>query len=311
MKTRTFTPSFYLANKDMYFSINTKITIGRSAGDIVLEEDEMLSSVHCELQPRLLEVFIKDLNSTNGTFVNEQKIFPTTEVKLKVGDQVKIGSSVYTLFDDIKEAKKLQPGRNRRKNPRPKNYYGFSNFVTFFAASKPYHILYVALLILTILSFALNLKLDVILPDHLQFISKMYSEQILHSGIRTVFMVYFLSLIHGLTMQLYFNRNPLRKIFSLVVFGAGIFMLADFAYGPLGGIKMYAVERKEVEELKPGEKAIVYLRKLTDHKSNLKRGQKEVAKLVREEDKKFLADDYEKLMKKLDSEINKVGKLLK
>lgn len=311
MKTRTFTPTFYLANKEFLFTITSNTTIGRSSGDIVLEEDEMLSSVHCEFIPRLLEFFVKDLNSTNGTFVNEQKIFPVTEVKIKVGDKVKFGNGVYTVFDNLNEAKKVLPGRERRKNPRPDNYYGLKNFVTFYAATKPYQAMYVGVLMLTIISFAINLDLGVTVPSHLEFISRLYAEQIVNTGIRTILFVYLISIAHALIMQLYFNRNPLRKIFSFVMYAAAIATLADFAYGPLGGIKQYAIQRQKIESIQPNEKAIVYLKTLTDHKVTLHSSFKEVRKLISDEEKAVLTKDHDSLIAKLDKEINKLDKLLK
>lgn len=310
MKTRTFTPSFYLANKDFLFTISAKTVIGRNSGDIVLEEDELLSSVHCELSPRLMEIFVKDLNSTNGTFINDQKIFPAQEVKLSIGDKVKIGTGVYTVFDNIKEAKKLQPS-DRRLNPRPDNFYSPANFFTFFESPSEFRFLYVGVLIFSIVAFAINLKLNAMLPAHLEFISKLYSDQILQVGLQTIVLVYIVSLCHGLAMQIYFNRNPLRKIFGFIVYAIILGLWADHAYGPINNIKLYATQRQQIEQLTPDSRAIVYLKTLTDSKNKLKHGHKEVKKHSQGTDIEVLDKDYEALLAKLDLEINKVGKLLK
>ena len=47
-----------------------------------------VSSHHCEVLLRGNEVVIKDLNSTNGTFINDEKI---TESVLKPGQTLRLG----------------------------------------------------------------------------------------------------------------------------------------------------------------------------------------------------------------------------
>jgi pSer/pThr/pTyr-binding forkhead associated (FHA) protein len=43
--------------------------VGRTEGDFILK-DKKLSSKHCELIPRGLNLAIMDLQSTNGVFIN-------------------------------------------------------------------------------------------------------------------------------------------------------------------------------------------------------------------------------------------------
>lgn len=47
--------------------------------------------------PEQLDITIKDLNSTNGTFVNN---LPVKEKEIKHGDAIKICSYEYRVFDD-------------------------------------------------------------------------------------------------------------------------------------------------------------------------------------------------------------------
>src|SRR6266545_4046615 len=67
------------------------IVIGRSSDlDMVLVE-EMVSRRHAHIKMRDGVVSIEDLCSTNGTFVNGEKI---QKAQLKEGDRVLIGTSI-------------------------------------------------------------------------------------------------------------------------------------------------------------------------------------------------------------------------
>src|SRR5450432_3343023 len=68
-----------------------QILIGRSSDlDMVLVED-MVSRKHARISMQGDQIWIEDLGSTNGTFVNGEKIKRTT---LKEGDRVLIGTSI-------------------------------------------------------------------------------------------------------------------------------------------------------------------------------------------------------------------------
>ena len=69
------------------FPIENKVVIGRDpACDITLPL-EYLSRKHLELEIRSGHLFIKDLDSSNGTFLNGQKI---KESEIKPGDKIKL-----------------------------------------------------------------------------------------------------------------------------------------------------------------------------------------------------------------------------
>lgn len=71
-----------------------QIIIGRSSElDMVLVED-MVSRKHAKIQFSDGKVTIEDLGSTNGTFVNGEKI---TQARLKEGDRILIGTSILKL----------------------------------------------------------------------------------------------------------------------------------------------------------------------------------------------------------------------
>ena len=307
MKTKTYTPTFFFANKELVIKIDKKTVIGRSQGDVILEENSLLSAIHCVVRPTLTELFIKDLNSSNGVFVNRAKIPVDQEVPLQVGDVVKIGSDDYIMFNDAKEVKKAVPGPDRRKNARPRNLYTFKNLTNFYSASGFYRGVYLLMLIVAIASSFLHLKIDAQTPEHLDFLTKLYSEQIIYSGIRLVFIVWFASLLHSFAMVLYFNRNPLRQGMSLVAYFAFLFVMNDFSNGPLGEFKSYLVERESIQNLKIDSKAIVHLKNITNHQATLTRAYGFTVKKLPEDKQLILKQDYQSVMAKADAEIKKIS----
>jgi hypothetical protein len=69
-------------------------TIGRSsASDIVLKNDDYASGQHARLTRHGGLLYVEDMGSTNGTFVNGRKTVGATP--LKDGDNVRIGSTSF------------------------------------------------------------------------------------------------------------------------------------------------------------------------------------------------------------------------
>jgi len=79
-----------------YFKIpaGNRIVLGRlnSHCDIAFEYDDSVSSKHCEIYVRDNDWFVKDLESSNGTWVNGEKVY--TEKKLLSGDLLQLGSLI-------------------------------------------------------------------------------------------------------------------------------------------------------------------------------------------------------------------------
>jgi pSer/pThr/pTyr-binding forkhead associated (FHA) protein len=63
-------------------------TMGRSPGAEFIVEAAMVSRLHCRLTAGATELQVNDLESTNGTFVNGQRV---TEASLKTGDKLGVG----------------------------------------------------------------------------------------------------------------------------------------------------------------------------------------------------------------------------
>ena len=66
-----------------------RTTIGRVDDNMFQIAETSVSSHHCEVLLRGSDVVIKDLNSTNGTFINDQ---PVTESVLKPGQILRLGT---------------------------------------------------------------------------------------------------------------------------------------------------------------------------------------------------------------------------
>jgi pSer/pThr/pTyr-binding forkhead associated (FHA) protein len=68
------------------------LTVGRAANnDLPLSGDEYASGRHARFEPRRDGVWLEDVGSTNGTFVNGIRV--TRERKLTPGDVVRIGET--------------------------------------------------------------------------------------------------------------------------------------------------------------------------------------------------------------------------
>jgi len=69
--------------------LGERTTVGRVEDNAFQIAEPSVSSRHCEISLRGSEVVVKDLNSTNGTFINGEKI---TEAVLKPGQTLRLGN---------------------------------------------------------------------------------------------------------------------------------------------------------------------------------------------------------------------------
>lgn len=74
-----------------------KTTIGRVEDNSFQVPDPSVSSHHCEIALRGTEVWIKDLGSTNGSFINGERI---TEAQLKPSQILRLGQVEIRLEGD-------------------------------------------------------------------------------------------------------------------------------------------------------------------------------------------------------------------
>ena len=77
--------------------------IGRSSGADIRLEQEAVSRNHCKLVNTGDSVIVRDLGSTNGTYVNDQLV---DEYRLRDGDLLKIGRCIFKFLsgDNIESA---------------------------------------------------------------------------------------------------------------------------------------------------------------------------------------------------------------
>ncbi len=84
-----------------------KTTIGRVEDNAFQIAEPSVSSHHCEVLLRGNEVVVKDLNSTNGTFINDEKI---TESVLKPGHTLRLGQIELRLENGAAAPASTSPG---------------------------------------------------------------------------------------------------------------------------------------------------------------------------------------------------------
>ncbi|HLF94502.1 MAG TPA: HD domain-containing phosphohydrolase [Planctomycetota bacterium] len=85
-------------NKGKQFEIkDAPLTIGREDNQIIQILDQGVSRSHAEIFHLGEMCFVRDLGSTNGTFVNDVKV---TEESLKAGDELLIGTTILAFVDD-------------------------------------------------------------------------------------------------------------------------------------------------------------------------------------------------------------------
>ena len=78
------------SRKGATLGVDREITFGRAAGCIVsMPDDAYMSQVHARVFMREGNVYVEDLGSTNGTFVNGERL--TVEQQLSRGDQLQVG----------------------------------------------------------------------------------------------------------------------------------------------------------------------------------------------------------------------------
>ena len=81
-----------LEEGDIYTLDSKALTIGRgSDNDLPLDGDDYASSHHARFEPRRDGVYVEDVGSTNGTFVNGIRL--TGDRRLAAGDVIRIGET--------------------------------------------------------------------------------------------------------------------------------------------------------------------------------------------------------------------------
>lgn len=84
--------------KEHYSLNSTPFTIGRNQKNVLVLKDSYVSKNHCEIIEDEGYFFLKDLESSNGTYYNGERLEDI--VKLKDGDKIGIGSVSFLFVEE-------------------------------------------------------------------------------------------------------------------------------------------------------------------------------------------------------------------
>ena len=74
------------------YPLGDEITVGRAAGCQVTVDDTYVSQLHARVFTREGQVFVEDLGSTNGTYLNRAKV--AGPMVMQRGDRLQVGNTV-------------------------------------------------------------------------------------------------------------------------------------------------------------------------------------------------------------------------
>lgn len=97
---------FELAGATTVIGRRTDCDLRIAAGDV--------SRRHCNITLKNNQVVVKDLGSSNGTFVNDKRV---AEAPIKAGDRLRVGPVVFVVQVDGKPAT-IKPSDARRTPPK-------------------------------------------------------------------------------------------------------------------------------------------------------------------------------------------------
>ncbi len=100
-------------------------TIGRQAGVYLLIDEPTISRLHAEINYASGHFMLRDVGSSNGTYVNDMRLEPERLYQLKTNDQVRIGKRAKFRFLQRTinpNRQQAQPVPNNTNNSRPQPY---------------------------------------------------------------------------------------------------------------------------------------------------------------------------------------------
>jgi pSer/pThr/pTyr-binding forkhead associated (FHA) protein len=78
--------------KGKVFDLTDEVTVGRASGCQVALTDPTVSQLHARVFRRDGKLYVEDLGSSNGTFVNRKKV--SAAVAIRRGDRLAVGGTV-------------------------------------------------------------------------------------------------------------------------------------------------------------------------------------------------------------------------
>ena len=82
--------------KGKTFDLTDEVTVGRASGCQVALTDPTVSQLHARIFRRDGKLYVEDLGSSNGTFVNRKKV--SSAVAIRRGDRIALGGTVLEVM---------------------------------------------------------------------------------------------------------------------------------------------------------------------------------------------------------------------
>ena len=83
------------ADRGRTYDLGDELTVGRAGGCQITLDDTFVSQLHARVFRRDGQLYVEDLGSTNGTFLNRKKV--SSPQPLRRGDRLQIGKTVLEL----------------------------------------------------------------------------------------------------------------------------------------------------------------------------------------------------------------------
>ena len=81
--------------KGQNYDLGDELTGGRAGGCQITLDDTYVSELHARVFRREGQLYVEDLGSTNGTYLNRRKV--TAPIAIRKGDRLQIGKTVMEL----------------------------------------------------------------------------------------------------------------------------------------------------------------------------------------------------------------------
>jgi pSer/pThr/pTyr-binding forkhead associated (FHA) protein len=81
--------------KGRAYQVGNEVTLGRAAGCQITVDDSFVSQLHARVFERDGRLLVEDLGSTNGTYLNRQKV--SGPMVISPGDRLQVGNTVMEL----------------------------------------------------------------------------------------------------------------------------------------------------------------------------------------------------------------------
>lgn len=277
-KTKVLSPTLFLISPSQNIFISKDMTLGRSSGDILIN-DEKMSALHCQFIFRGVEMFVIDLGSTNGVFVNSHKIFPNKEFKVLYGDKVMIGNVEYVISQTSKlpDLPQAVPAKKQ-----------------IFNLSDKWKSVYAIGVLVVFCSFIFHLQLSYPIPKDISFIGSLYAKLIFSEGIKEIFYILIVTVLHALIIS-HLLKDYMSQLLMGIIYVAFIATSFDYRYGPVWYVKQYLDKREFVATKYPGKTAVLYFRELISAESKMIEAFSHIEPKLVENEKSLLATDLAKM----------------